>query len=54
MPLLIGVLASAISGWLAIAVVMRYVRSHSYGVFAVYRVVVGLAVLALFYVRTHA
>ncbi|MBA2685955.1 MAG: undecaprenyl-diphosphate phosphatase [Gemmatimonadaceae bacterium] len=54
MPLLIGVLASAISGWLAIAVVMRYVRSHSYGVFAVYRVVVGLAVLALFYMRTHA
>jgi undecaprenyl-diphosphatase len=50
-PLLVGVLASAISGWLAIAIVMRYVRSHSYGVFAVYRVVVGLAVLAIFYVR---
>jgi undecaprenyl-diphosphatase len=52
-PLLVGVLASAISGWLAIAIVMRYVRTHSYGVFAVYRVVVGLAVLALFYVRMH-
>jgi len=53
MPLLVGVLASASSGWLAIAIVMRYVRTHSYGVFAVYRVVVGLAVLALFYVRMH-
>jgi undecaprenyl-diphosphatase len=52
-PLLVGVLASASSGWLAIAIVMRYVRTHSYGVFAVYRVVVGLAVLALFYVRMH-
>ena len=54
LPLLTGVLASAISGWLAIAIVMRYVRSHSYGVFAAYRVVVGLAVLALFYVRMRA
>ena len=53
-PLLVGVLASAISGWLAIAIVMRYVRTHSYGVFAVYRVVVGLAVLALVYVRMRA
>jgi undecaprenyl-diphosphatase len=53
-PLLVGVLASAISGWLAIAIVMRYVRTHSYGVFAAYRVVVGLAVLALFYVRMRA
>lgn len=54
MPLLVGVLASAGSGWLAIAIVMRYVRSHSYGVFAAYRVVIGLAVLALFYMRSHA
>jgi undecaprenyl-diphosphatase len=54
LPLLVGVLASAISGWLAIAIVMRYVRSHSYGIFAVYRVVLGLAVLALFFMRARA
>ena len=54
LPLLAGVLASAISGWLAIAVVMRYVRSHSYGIFAAYRVVIGLAVLALVYLRARA
>lgn len=51
LPLLVGVLASAISGWLAIAVIMRYVRSHSYGIFAAYRVILGVAVLALFYLR---
>ena len=54
LPLLVGVLASAISGWLAIAIVMRYVRSHSYGIFAAYRVVIGLAVLVLFYMRARA
>jgi undecaprenyl-diphosphatase len=54
LPLLVGVLASAASGWLAIAIVMRYVRSHSYGVFAGYRVVLGAAVLVLFFVRAHA
>jgi undecaprenyl pyrophosphate phosphatase UppP len=38
---------AAISGWAAIAIVLRYVKSHSYGAFAIYRVVVGLAVLAV-------
>jgi undecaprenyl pyrophosphate phosphatase UppP len=32
---------------------MRYVRSHSYGIFAAYRVVLGLAVLALFFMRAR-
>jgi undecaprenyl-diphosphatase len=54
LPLLVGVLASAVSGWLAIAIVMRYVRSHSYGVFAAYRIVLGAAVLVLFFIRTSA
>jgi undecaprenyl-diphosphatase len=53
LPLLVGVTASAISGWLAIAIVMRYVRSHSYGVFAAYRVVLGAAVLVLFFMRAR-
>jgi len=47
MPLIIGVLASAISGWLAIGVLLRYLSRHSYGVFALYRLVVGAGVLAL-------
>jgi undecaprenyl-diphosphatase len=47
LPLVIGVVTAAISGWAAIAIILRYVKSHSYGVFAIYRVVVGLAVLAV-------
>jgi undecaprenyl-diphosphatase len=53
MPLLVGVLASALSGWLAIEIVMRYVRTHSYGVFAAYRVVIGAAAVALFWMRAR-
>jgi undecaprenyl-diphosphatase len=41
------VLASAISGLFAIAVLLRYVTRHSYGVFALYRVVIGVGVLLL-------
>ena len=49
--LLVGVLASAISGWLAITVLLRYVSRHSYGVFAAYRVLLGIGVLLLVYLR---
>ena len=44
-PVVAGVIASALSGWLAIAVLLRLVARRSYGVFAVYRVVLGVAVL---------
>ena len=44
-PMIVGILASAVSGWLAITVLLRLVIRHSYGVFAVYRVVLGAAVL---------
>jgi undecaprenyl-diphosphatase len=50
-PLLVGVAAAAISGWLAIAVLMRFLSRHSYGVFAVYRVALGIIVLAVLYAR---
>jgi undecaprenyl-diphosphatase len=46
-PMLVGVLASAVSGWVAIAVLLRLVQRHSYGIFAVYRVVLGVAVLLI-------
>jgi undecaprenyl-diphosphatase len=46
-----GVVASAISGWLAISILMRYVSKHSYGIFAFYRVALGLTVLGLLYAR---
>jgi len=46
-PLIVGIVAAAASGWLAIAVLLRYVTRHSFGVFALYRIVLGAAVLAL-------
>ncbi len=49
--LISGVVASAVSGWLAISILMRYVSRHSYGIFAFYRVVLGIAVLAVIYAR---
>ena len=45
--LIVGIIAAALSGWLAIAVLLRYVSRHSYGLFAVYRVVLGATILAL-------
>lgn len=50
-PLAAGVLASAVSGWLAIAALLRYVTRRSYGVFALYRVLVGVAVLLIVHYR---
>ena len=51
LPLVIGVVTAAVSGWVAIAIVLRYVKNHSYRAFAIYRVVAGLAVLALIFHR---
>lgn len=50
-PLLVGIGAAAISSWMAIAFLLRFVSRHSYGVFAVYRLVAGLAVLVLWSIR---
>jgi undecaprenyl-diphosphatase len=49
--LISGVVASAVSGWLAISILMRYVSRLSYGIFALYRVALGLAVLGIIYFR---
>ena len=48
---LAGVIAAAVSSWLAIAVLLRYVSRHSYGVFALYRLVLGAAVLGVLWLR---
>jgi undecaprenyl-diphosphatase len=46
-PLVVGVVTSAVSGWLAITVLLKLVARRGYGVFAVYRLLLGAAVLAL-------
>jgi len=50
-PLIVGVLAAGVSSWLAISVLLRYVSRHSYGVFALYRVILGIVVLCIIYYR---
>jgi undecaprenyl-diphosphatase len=47
----VGIVSAAISSWLAIAILLRYVSTRSYGIFALYRVVAGLGVLAFLYMR---
>lgn len=50
-PIVVGILASGISGWLAISVLLKYVSTKSFGVFAIYRWVLGLAILGMLYSR---
>lgn len=50
-PIVAGVIASAISGWLAISVLLKFISRNSYGVFALYRLIVGAGVLALAFYR---
>jgi undecaprenyl-diphosphatase len=47
-PFLVGVIASAASGLLAIWALLGYVRNHSYTLFVVYRLVLaGIIVLLI-------
>ncbi len=46
-PIIVGIIASAISGYLAIAGLLRFVASRSYNVFVVYRLLLGAGVLIL-------
>ena len=50
-PLVAGILSAAISSWLAITVLLRYVSRHNYAVFAVYRIVLGVTVILLLNAR---
>lgn len=50
-PLIVGVLSAGLSGWLAIAVLLRFVAKNSYGIFAAYRLVLGAGILLFFFLR---
>ncbi len=43
-----GFVASAVSGFIAIAWLLRYLQTHSFFPFVVYRWVVGAAVIVIF------
>ncbi len=44
---LLGLVAAAVTGYLAIGFLMRYVRSHNLGAFAAYRVILAALTLAV-------
>jgi len=46
-PMIVGTIAAAVSGYLAIAGLLALVRRHSYDIFVAYRVLVGTGVLIL-------
>lgn len=46
-PFLVGILVSGLVGYAAIAWLIRYLQSNSLKVFIVYRIIAGLAVIAL-------
>jgi undecaprenyl-diphosphatase len=46
-PMIVGIITSAISGWLAVWGTLRLVRTHSFTPFVVYRVALGVLVLAI-------
>ena len=49
--LAVGVVAAAVSSGIAIAWLLRFVSRHSYGLFALYRLLAGGAVLAVWWSR---
>lgn len=49
---LIAVIFSFISGWLSIAVMMKFLEKSTFTVFAIYRIILGGALLALLYTGT--
>jgi len=51
MPLVVGVVAAFISGMLAIAVLLRYVRTRSFDVFVLYRIGLAVVVVGVFLAR---
>jgi len=51
-PVFVGMVTAGVSGWLAITVLLRYVQRRGLGIFALYRLVLGLVVLALAWSRS--
>jgi undecaprenyl-diphosphatase len=46
-PVIVGVISAAVSGFIAIWALLRYVRTHGYGIFVVYRLVAAAVILLL-------
>ena len=51
LPFVVGVLSSFIVGLLVIKFLLQYLQKGSFKVFAIYRIVVGIAIIILFMTR---
>ena len=49
--LIVGTITSAVTGWLAVRIMLRWVRTHSYAGFAAYRVCLALMITAVLFAR---
>ena len=46
-----GFLAAMIGGWLVIKFLMKYIQNHSFDIFVYYRWVLGLVIIALYFLK---
>ena len=53
MPFLLGIIVSAAVGYIVIAALIRYLERRTFSVFVVYRVVLGVLVLAVGWGMRH-
>lgn len=51
-PMIAGIITAAVSGWLAISVLLKLLARHSFGAFALYRLALGAFVLGLVALRS--
>jgi undecaprenyl-diphosphatase len=47
MPVLVGVIVSAVTGWIVIAFFLRFLRTHTLRFFVCYRILFGIIIIAL-------
>lgn len=47
LPMVVGIAASAVSGWVAVAGLLRLIRTRTFGVFVSYRILLGTTVLVV-------
>ncbi|MCA1734209.1 MAG: undecaprenyl-diphosphatase UppP [Acidobacteria bacterium] len=47
LPIAVAIFVSFVSGWLSIYFLIRYLRTHTTGLFIIYRIVLGLVIIGL-------
>ena len=50
-PFMAGFFAAMIGGWLVIKFLMKYIQSHSFDVFVYYRWILGIVIIALYFLK---